>query len=260
MQTDATSQNIVGPNNIGIRWELLALVDTFKLKQLRYFGLNNSPFCPKLFLYLFIGPLTFFPQINSLYLTRLRGKSFPREGQSAVPPRDLTIFWCIYSRFSVFCLNVSCFLKLFAQLSLISYVYYNPERRKTRYDCLFFEKNITMRVCRRFHEANIVGVPCTRRNIVALRFAGHRTMEMSGTCCVKSLTGFQLNATSAYKCQHCCGSMQTDATSLNIAGPQQCCVLLANKVVSVCMGLNATKDNSYTTFKALWFTHLFSAT
>ena len=130
MQTDATSQNIVGPNNIGIRWELLALVDTFKLKQLRYFGLNNSPFCPKLFLYLFIGPLTFFPQINSLYLTRLRGKSFPREGKSAVPPRDLTIFWCIYSRFSVFCLNVSCFLKLFAQLSLISYVYYNPERRK----------------------------------------------------------------------------------------------------------------------------------
>ena len=48
-----------------------------------------------------------------------------------------------------------------------------------------------------------------------------------GTCCVKSLTGFQLNATSAYKCQHCCGSMQTDATSLNIAGPNNvaCCWL-----------------------------------
>ena len=39
-------------------------------------------------------------------------------------------------------------------------------------------------------------------------------------CCVrlhgpKSLTGFKLYATSANKCQHCCGSMQTDATSHN---------------------------------------------
>ena len=89
----------------------------------------NSRFCPKLFLYLFIGPLTFFPSNNSLYLTRPRGKSFPR-GQSAVPPRNLTIFWCIYSRFSIFCLNISCFLKLFAQLSLIRHVYNNSERRK----------------------------------------------------------------------------------------------------------------------------------
>ena len=49
-------------------------------------------------------------------------------------------------------------------------------------------------------------------------------------CCVhlhgpKSLTGFKLYATSANRCQHCCGSMQTDATSHNIVGPNNvgCC-------------------------------------
>ena len=35
----------------------------------------------------------------------------------------------------------------------------------------------------------------------------------------KSLTGFKLYATSANKCQHCCASMQTDARSHNIIGP-----------------------------------------
>ena len=35
----------------------------------------------------------------------------------------------------------------------------------------------------------------------------------------KSLTGFKLYATSANKCQHCCGFMQTDATSHNTVGP-----------------------------------------
>ena len=34
-----------------------------------------------------------FSSNNSLYLTHPRGKSFSREGQSAVPPRGLTIFW-----------------------------------------------------------------------------------------------------------------------------------------------------------------------
>ena len=49
-------------------------------------------------------------------------------------------------------------------------------------------------------------------------------------CCVrlhgpKSLTGFKLYTASANKCQHCCGSMQTDATSHNIVGPNNvgCC-------------------------------------
>ena len=83
----------------------------------------------------------FFSSNNSLYSTRPRGKSFPREGHSAVPPRGLTIFWYIYSRLA------------------------------------------------------------------------------------KSLTGFKLYATSANKCQHCCGSMQMDATSHNIVGSNNvaCC-------------------------------------
>ena len=49
-------------------------------------------------------------------------------------------------------------------------------------------------------------------------------------CCVrlhgpKSLTGFKVYATSANECQSCCGSMQTDATSHNIVGPNNvgCC-------------------------------------
>ena len=58
-------------------------------------------------------------------------------------------------------------------------------------------------------------------------------------CCVrlygpKSLTDFKLYATSVNKCQHCCGSMQTDAT----CWAQQCCVLLVNNVASICIGLN----------------------
>ena len=45
----------------------------------------------------------------------------------------------------------------------------------------------------------------------------------------KSLTGFKLyGPTSAKKCQYCCRSMQTDATSHNIVG--------FNNVGSVCMG------------------------
>ena len=57
-------------------------------------------------------------------------------------------------------------------------------------------------------------------------------------CCVrlhgpKSLTSFKLYARSANKSQLCCGSMQTDAT----CWAQQRCVLLANNVASVCIGL-----------------------
>ena len=41
----------------------------------------------------------------------------------------------------------------------------------------------------------------------------------------ETLTSFKLYATSGNKCQHCCGSMQTDATSHNIVGPNNvgCC-------------------------------------
>ena len=53
------------------------------------------------------------------------------------------------------------------------------------------------------------------------------------------------------KCQHCCGSMQTDATCWE----QQCCVLLANNVASVCMGLKVwpVSNCSQQVPTLLWF-------
>ena len=185
---------------------------------------------------------------NTFYLTRPRGKSFPRGGQSAVSPRGLAVFWCIYSRFSIFCLNVSCFLKIFAQLSLIRHVYNNPERRKrvTIAVVVVFLKIITRRVRRRFYEANIVRVPCKRAQHCCATLRRSQNKRNVGTCCAKSLTGFKLYAASANKCQHCCGSLQTDAT----CWAQQCCVLLANNVASVCMGLyaRATSPGGYSKY------------
>ena len=119
MQTNATTANIVGVRSLF--WPFLSQAFPLALSVYRpshVFSSNNY----------------------SLYLTRPRGKSFPREGQSAVQPRGLTIFWCIYSRFSIFCLNVSCFLKLFAQFSLIRHVYNNPERRKCATIVCFLKK------------------------------------------------------------------------------------------------------------------------
>ena len=114
-------------------------------------------------------------------------------------------------------------------------------KKKTRYDCLFFEKNITRRVHRRFHEANIVGVPCKRAQHCCATFRQSQNNRNVGTCLAKSLTGFKLYATSANKFQHCCGSMQTDATSHNDDGPnnvqgvvgQQCCIRLHRPLVAV---------------------------
>ena len=119
------------------------------------------------------------------------------------------------------------------------------KKKKTRNDCLFFEKNITRRVLRRFHEANIVGVLCKRAQHCCATLRRSQNNRNVWTCWANSLAGFKLYATSANKSQHCCGSMQTDATSHNIVGPnnvgccwaQQCWVLLANNVASVCMGL-----------------------
>ena len=54
-------------------------------------------------------------------------------------------------------------------------------------------------------------------------FGRTRLCVVGQQCCVlhdpKSLTGFKLYITSANKCQHCCGSMQMDATSHKIVGP-----------------------------------------
>ena len=97
-------------------------------------------------------------------------------------------------------------------------------KKKTYYDCLgiFFEKNITRRMRRRFHEANIVGVPCKRSQHRCATLRRSQNNRNVGTCWAKSLTGFKSERN---KCQHCCGSMQKDATSHNIAGPNnvECC-------------------------------------
>ena len=77
--------------------------------------------------------------------------------------------------------------------------------------------------------------PCKRTQQVTtlLRVVGQQ-------CCVglygpKNLTGFKLYATSTDKCQHCCGSLQTEAT----CWAQHCCVLLDNNAASVYMGLKS---------------------
>ena len=97
-----------------------------------------------------------------LYLTRPRGKIFP-QGQSAVPPHGLIVSWCIYSRFSIFCLNVDLmFPQILRPTQLDTPCLQQSRKKKTRYDCLFFEKKITKRVRRRFHKTNIVVIPCKR--------------------------------------------------------------------------------------------------
>ena len=166
-----------------------------------------------------------------------RGKSFPREGQSAVPPRGLTIFWCIYSRFSIFCLNIWCFLKLFAQLSLIRRVYNNPGRRK-RATIVCFLKKILQGACTDvFTRPTLLGFHANGRNIVALRFASHRTIEMLGLVWpkvwpVSNCT--QQVPTSANIVVVPCKRTQQVTTMM---GPTMFKVLLANNVASVCIDL-----------------------
>ena len=98
-------------------------------------------------------------------------------------------------------------------------------KNKTCNNYLFFEKSITGRVRRRFHEANIIVVPCKRAQYCCAMLRRSQNNRNVGTCWAKSLAGFKLHATSANKCQHCFGSMQTDATSHNIVGPNSvgCC-------------------------------------
>ena len=61
-------------------------------------------------------------------------------------------------------------------------------------------------------EANIVVVPCKWAQNCCTMLRRSLNNRNVGTCTAKSLTGFKLFATSANKCQYCCGSMQTDAT------------------------------------------------
>ena len=54
VQTDATSHSI-GLNNVGSCWHMQTNTTPANIVVV-----NNNPFYPKLFLYLFVGPLTFF--------------------------------------------------------------------------------------------------------------------------------------------------------------------------------------------------------
>ena len=181
---NATSHNIVGPNNVGSCWHLLALAVVHTNER------NNCQHCWRNVVFLALitalsvpsfssvyRPSHVFSSNNSLYLSRLKGKSFP-QGQSAVPPRGLTIFWCIYSRLSIFCLNASCFLKVFAQLSLIRHIYNNPERRKRATTVCFLKKTLQGACADVFTRPTLLGFHANGCNIVALRFASHRTAEM----------------------------------------------------------------------------------
>ena len=73
----------------------------------------------------------------------------------------------------------------------------------------------------------------TNHNIVACCW-GFLANNVASVCMVLNVwpvsNYVQQVPTSANKCQHCCGSMQTDAT----CWAQQCCVLFANNVESVC--------------------------
>ena len=60
---------------------------------------------------------------------------------------------------------------------------------------------LTMRVHRRFHEANIVVIPCKCSQHCCATLRRSRNNKNVGTCCAKSLTGFKPYATSANKCQ-----------------------------------------------------------
>ena len=127
------------------------------------------------------------------------------------------------------------FLQILRSTQLDTHCLQQSRKKKTRCNCLFFEKQITRRV--RSHEVNIVAVPCKRCNIVSLRFAGHRTIKMLGlvgpnvwpvsncTQLVPTLLWFHANGRN--KSQHCWA--------------QQCWVLLANSVASVFMGLHQTE-------------------
>ena len=139
----------------------------------------------------------------------------------------LTIFWCTYSRFSIFCLNVSCFLKFFAQLSLIRHVYNNSERKRATIVC-FLKKYYKARA-QTFSRGQHC---CDPMQMSATLFHYASPVTEQKKCwdlLHKSLTGFKLYTKSANKFQHCCCSMQTDAT----CWAQKCCVLLANKLCCV---------------------------
>ena len=122
-----------------------------------------------------------FSSNNSLYLTPPRGKSFAREGQSAVPPRGLTILVHLFAFFD-FLPKRHMFPQSIRSTQLDTPCLQQSREKKTRYDCLLLKKNITRRVRRRFDEANIVGVPCKRTQRCCATLRRSQNNRNVGTC------------------------------------------------------------------------------
>ena len=115
-------------------------------------------------------------------------------------------------------------------------------KKKTRYDCLSFEKNITRRVRRRFHEANNAGVPCKRAQHCCATLRRSMNNRNVGTCCAKSLTGFKCTQQVPTRANIVLVPCKRAQQVTTLLGPTMfCSQLLANNVASVCMGLNFLK-------------------
>ena len=150
-----------------------------------------------------------------------------------------------------FCLNVSYFLKLFAQLSLIRHVYNNPERRKrATIVCFLKRKKKLQGAC-----ADVVAVPCKRAQHCCATLRRSQNSRNVGTCWAKSLPGFKLYATTANKCKTLLWFHANGRNKSQHCWAQQCWVLLANNVGSVCMGLKA-RSNGCNIAQHCWTQHV----
>ena len=176
---------------------------------------------------------------NSLHLTR---HIWPREGHQLFH-RALTIFWCVYSRFSIFCLNVSCFFSNYSLNSAWCAMFTTIQKEENVLRLFVSWKKILQGVCRRFHEANIVGVPCKRAQhccATLRRSQNNRNVGLVGPKVWPVSNCTQQVPTSANKCQQVPTLLWFHANGRNTSQhcwAQQCWLLLANNVASVCMGL-----------------------
>ena len=122
------------------------------------------------------------------------------------------------------------------------------ERKRATIVC-FLKKYYKARAQTFLTRSTLLGFHANGRNIVALRFVGHITIEILGlvapkvwpvsnlTQQVPTLLWFHANG--RIKSQHC--------------SAQQCCVLLANNVASVYIGLCKTFGRSWRTVSGLQF-------
>ena len=121
--------------------------------------------------------------------------------------------------------SISCSTSWFDHLLVHLLAFFDFLPKRLMFPQIIRSTQLDTPCCRRFHEANIVGVPCKRVQHCCATLHRSQNNRNVGTCWAKSLTGFKLYATSANKYQHWCGSMQTDATSHSIVGPNNvgCC-------------------------------------